>query len=182
MKGFLIYFIISMVVLVVTMFLIKRKSPAESDTFEGDKLDIRLSKMVIAFGIVVLLLAGFVISISFPVKETDSLSDIVGTSIMIGFLAVVGLICIIVPFIWKIQLIKDADYFVYKSVFGISRKVKYEDCENYKPYADGFLLKTKKKKFYIDVHAQHLTVFLKELANHNVKKIDTTPVAPRKLR
>lgn len=47
--------------------------------------------------------------------------------------------------VWKIQIYKDKDYFLYKTLFRKTCEIKYADCISYKYVTNGVIIQTNTK-------------------------------------
>lgn len=73
--------------------------------------------------------------------------------------------------IWKIEIFKDQDYFIYRNIFGKKYKIRYDECKCYKDGLNTFTLYAIGKRFFIDNKATNFYFLYSMLNKHKVKKI-----------
>ena len=73
--------------------------------------------------------------------------------------------------IWKVDVFTEEDYFLYRTLPYTTYKILYSDCVNYKWRNNTLILRTKRKKFYIDTYATNFKFLLSMLTKHKVAEI-----------
>lgn len=99
-------------------------------------------------------------------------NDTVSTWVMLGFLGfmLLGFIIVVVNLLWKIHIFRSEEYFIYRTAFGRTYKIQYEDCEYYTNGTNILYLKTHKKGFFVDNKASNFEFLLAMLTKHKVKE------------
>lgn len=110
-------------------------------------------------------LACIVLGCFFP---NDSFDLWVG--IGFGFFMLLGLGLIFITLVWKIDVYRNCDYFVYKSVLLKKKCVSYEECEFYINGTNTLKIKTGSKTFRIDNKATNLYFLIEMLNMNHVRK------------
>lgn len=82
--------------------------------------------------------------------------------------ALLGIVIIWETQFWKIDIYKCEDYFLYRTFFLKTHKVHYSDCISYKCGDHTIVLKTNKKRFYIDTMACNVEFLLTMLTQNKV--------------
>lgn len=75
---------------------------------------------------------------------------------LFGVFILAGLLMVFVALVWKIEVFRSQPYFIYRTMYGKTYKIQYQDCEKYayacSAYDDDshyLILYTGKKKIYI---------------------------------
>lgn len=82
-----------------------------------------------------------------------------------------GLALVLKTLIFKIDVYKNKDYFVYRSVFVKTRKIYYCECISYQCTQYDLIVKTGKKKITIDIHTINVEVLMGMLGKNKVRQI-----------
>lgn len=69
--------------------------------------------------------------------------------------------------LWKVEVFKDKNYFIYRTSFGRKYKVSYHECISYKNATNIFVIKTSRKTFYVDIHSRNFE-FLASRVEHAI--------------
>ncbi|MFF2450087.1 hypothetical protein ACFVSW_23880 [Neobacillus sp. NPDC058068] len=72
---------------------------------------------------------------------------------------------------WNIQIDKDSDYFIYRTTFGRTYKIYYNEISYFKTWKHLLLFKYKRKFFFVSPDAINYHFFLQMLIRKDVKKI-----------
>lgn len=82
-----------------------------------------------------------------------------------------GIFLMLMTRIWKIEIFRQKDYFIYRSFFR-TREIRYRECQSYKLTAGNLLvIQTGRRKLYLDLRAVNFDVLLIMLEQYNVKNI-----------
>lgn len=81
-----------------------------------------------------------------------------------------GVYLIMVGLFWNIQINKDSDYFVYRTIFGRIHKIYYNKISYYKTDKHAMIMKYNKKFFVINPYAINYDDFLQLLIKKDVVK------------
>lgn len=84
----------------------------------------------------------------------------------------IGFFIMLLSQIWKIEVFADRDYFMYRDLFCKTHRIQYTQCISYKITTNNIVLKTSKRKFYIDSNATNVEIFLDFLIKNNIKEIN----------
>lgn len=82
-----------------------------------------------------------------------------------------GLALVLKTLIFKMDVYKNKDYFVYRSVFVKTRKIYYCECISYQCTQYDLIVKTGKKKITIDIHTVNVEFLMGMLGKNKVKQI-----------
>jgi hypothetical protein len=82
-----------------------------------------------------------------------------------------GLLMTRLGFFWNIQMDKDSDYFIYRTTFGRTYKIFYNEISYYKTWKQALIFKYKRKFFIVSPDAINYNFFLQMLIRKDVKKI-----------
>jgi len=104
--------------------------------------------------------------ISFP-NDTAVLWVVIGFWIFI----LLGLYIFVSSLIWKINIFKERDYFLYTNSFGIKYEIHYSNILFYKDGYNTLRIKTNKRMFFIDNKATNFEFLLAMLKKHQVKEV-----------
>lgn len=69
--------------------------------------------------------------------------------------------------LWKVEVFKYENYFIYRTSFGRKYKVSYDECIAYKNATNMFVIKTQRKTFYVDIHSRNFE-FLASRVEHAI--------------
>ena len=90
--------------------------------------------------------------------------------IVFAIFLLLGLVLAVEPFIWKIHVFRNEDYFLYTTGFGRTYKVRYADIVNYKDSENTLILRTERKRFFIDNKATNFRYLHTMILQKGVKK------------
>lgn len=83
----------------------------------------------------------------------------------------VGMVLVYEALVWKIEIFRHEDYFLIRTVYKV-HTVRYRDCIGYRFATNELVLKTRKKKYRIDLMATNFDFFLSMLTQYNVPEIE----------
>lgn len=92
--------------------------------------------------------------------------------ILTCFFILLGVFLIAVTKIWKIEIFRHREYFLYRTAFCRVHKVQYSQCVSYEFKTNNLVLKTEKRTFYVDNKATNFEFLLIMLSQHKVKEIE----------
>lgn len=90
--------------------------------------------------------------------------------IFISFV-LLGIYLMTIGMVWKMEVFRNEDYFIYRSVFFKTYKINYADCISYKRTNNTVELITTNRTFHIDTIATNYEFFMAMLEKHKVKEI-----------
>lgn len=73
--------------------------------------------------------------------------------------------------LFKIDVYRSKDYFVYRNLFSRTRKIYYHECVSYQCTEHDLIVKTGKKKITIDIHTINVEVLMGMLGKNKVRQI-----------
>ena len=120
----------------------KTKKLAES--FGKDVVELKYPRFVIIIGIVEIVFCCLPYPLSCIFPDTFMGFDVF-TIIGFSVFALLGVVLIIAATAEKITVIKSEDYYLDRNFFGITRKIYYNDIENYRVYKGQYLILRIKK-------------------------------------
>jgi hypothetical protein len=85
-------------------------------------------------------------------------------------MVLLGLFSTLSGLFWNIKIEKDSDYFIYRTTFGRTFKVYYNEISYFKTWKHLLLFKYKSKFFFVSPDAINYDFFLQMLIKKNVKK------------
>lgn len=93
--------------------------------------------------------------------------------VVIGFwiFILLGLYIFVSSLIWKINIFKERDYFLYTNSFGIKYEIHYSNILFYKDGYNTLRIKTNKKMCFIDNKATNIEFLFAMLKKHKVKEV-----------
>jgi len=135
---------------------------------KNEHVTIHLPKLYKWVGLVCSIFSAtlFLLMMLFP---NDTAAIWVGIEFWIFIL--LGLYMFVTSFIWKINIFKEKDYFLYTNSFGIKYEIHYSDILFYKDGYNTLRIKTNKKMFFIDNKATNFEFLLAMLKKHKVKEV-----------
>lgn len=86
--------------------------------------------------------------------------------------ALLGIFIVVETRIWKIEIFRHKEFFIYRTMFYKTYKIKYQECDYYKLGTNIVKLKTQTKTFYIDNKVTNLEFLLAMLSAYNIKRLD----------
>ena len=87
------------------------------------------------------------------------------------FFVLLGVYLMTIAIIWKMEVFRNEDYFIYRSVFFRTYKINYADCISYKCTKNTVELITTNRTFHIDTIATNYEFFMAMLKKYKVKEI-----------
>ena len=133
------------------------------DSINCDRIEVSIPKEGAIIGFI-----GIIAFVLYLVFYFEKDSDIV------LFSPVIILVCvnlIYAPYSWRIVLLKDTGYFIYRGYFGKCENINYSDCKFFYLSANGRLtIKTVNRSIVVDrtsTNKEHLIAFLKK---HDVRE------------
>lgn len=122
--------------------IVKHNSTETVKNLEKEHIVLRLPKLYIIIGILsFIVLSAFLIMMIFFPNGTEAL----WVEILFAVFFLIGIFLILEPLIWRIDVFRSEDYFIYRSVFGKTRKIRYDECLWYQEKTNTVILKTEKK-------------------------------------
>lgn len=91
--------------------------------------------------------------------------------ILFCFFVLLGVFIIAETKIWKIEIFRHKDYFIYRTAFCRVHKIQYAECASYEFKTNNLVLKTGKRTFYVDNKATNFEFLMAMLSQHKVKEI-----------
>ena len=82
-----------------------------------------------------------------------------------------GVYLMAIAIIWKMEVFRNEDYFIYRSVFFRTYRINYADCISYKCTKNTVELITTNRTFHIDTIATNYEFFMAMLKKYKVKEI-----------
>jgi len=134
-----------------------------------DQVTVTLPKIYRWIGIATTaLFLGFAVVMSLTAGEDFSFPAL----IIFLFFSLLGLPLIIASSLWRIDVVRGSDTFVYRTSIGKTYTVSYDQIQYYdlRTISQQVILKTAKRKFYIDLNATNLGAFTDEMLLHAVKE------------
>ena len=162
--------IVSAVLLGIVFHIIDRSRDKEEEKDQkGEHTVVRFPKAYFWVGVVcTLVFTGFILLASFYNSETS------GTWVYIVFtaFAVLGVVLSVATSMWRIDLFKNEDYFLYKKAFGRTHNVLYKECLGYRfsTITRSVVVRTENKKIAVNVEQVNFEMFMSMLARHGVKE------------
>lgn len=140
------------------------------NNLQKNDIKIHLPKMYVWVGYICMIVFTAFILIA---KLTKNDTMTIGIELFFILLIFVGFIIVAHTKIWKIQIYRDKDYFLYKTLFRKTCEIKYADCISYKYVTNGVIIQTntKVKKIGIDQYATNFEFIICMLDKYNVKEI-----------
>ena len=172
---FIIYIIgfscIPFILYFITLSINKRNKKQLINNLTKDHLIVKLPMAYFWVGSVdVLFMAIFLLASYYSSQDTAGFSMHVAY-VLFTLLMIPGFILVVATKIWKIEIFRQEEFFIYKTIFCKKYKIWYKDCIGYKWSNNMFKLKTVKKNFYIDFRATNFEFFLAMIIQNKVKKL-----------
>ena len=149
---------------------IKAANEKAEKAAEGlDQVTVTLPKIYRLIGIVTIaLFSGFAIVMSLTAGEDFSFPAL----IVFLFFSLLGLPLIIASSLWYIDVVRGSETFIYRTSFGKTYTVRYDEIEYYdlRTTSQQLILKTAERKYYVDLNATNLGAFTDEMLLHGVKE------------
>ncbi|WHY85818.1 hypothetical protein QNH39_24990 [Neobacillus novalis] len=114
------------------------------------------------------IMAIVILSILFPdnTEDYNLIGFIVASSVILF-----GSLATIRGFLWRIDVSKDSDMFVYRTSFGRTYQIPYNEITYYKTQKHLLTFKYRRKIFIIHTQAINYSFFIRMLIEKNVKKV-----------
>jgi phosphotransferase system glucose/maltose/N-acetylglucosamine-specific IIC component len=149
---------------------IKSANEKAEKAAEGlEQVTVTLPKLYRWVGIVTTaLFLGFAIVMSLTAGEDFSFPAL----IIFLLFSLMGVPLIIASSLWHIDVVRGSDTFVYRTSFGKTYTVRYDEIQFYdlRTASRQVILKTAERKYYVDLNATHLDTFTDEMLLHGVKE------------
>lgn len=81
-----------------------------------------------------------------------------------------GTYLIMVGLFWNIQVDNDSDYYIYRTIFGRTYKIFYNEISYFKTWEHVMFIKYKGKIFVVHPYAINYNIFLQMLIRKDLKK------------
>lgn len=92
------------------------------------------------------------------------------TKAVFGFFVLIGIWIVIKTQIWKIEIFRSKDYFIYQLAPWRVYSVLYRECEYYRYSRDALVLKTKERTLRIELNATNLAFLTAMLTKNGVSQ------------
>lgn len=89
-----------------------------------------------------------------------------------GVFALMGNYLILAVLIFKIDIYKSKDYFLYRNILFRTYKIRYCDCVRYERKYNDFVLKTTGKTLRLDCDCTNIDFLISMLKQHEVKELE----------
>ena len=80
--------------------------------------------------------------------------------VVFGLFELLGIFLVVATLLWRIDVFRDKNFFVYRTSFGKKHTIKYDDCVSRKFKTNAVVLKTYNKTIYIDMNAKNFEFLL----------------------
>lgn len=149
-------------------FVDKENSKEIEKNLTKEHIVIRLPKAYMWVGCLdISVFAAFICIMTFFPNDTAE----AWVKVSFGVFILMGAVLVAATLIWKIEIFRSENYFIYRTLPFKSYKIQYSDCVSYKFVPNTLVLKTKKKTLQIDIHATNLEFMLVMLSQHEIKEI-----------
>lgn len=134
-----------------------------------DHIVLRLPKVYIWIGSIGILffLALIILSSLFP----NGTEGVFSYSVFIAFV-ILGIFIVLEALLWKVDVFRHKDYFVYRTMFFKTYTIEYKDCEYYIWEKNTIKIKTSNKTFRFDSKSSNIEFLLGLLNKNGVSKIN----------
>ena len=135
---------------------------------DKEHIVIRLPKVYLWIGCldISFFITCFLLMIWFP---NDTISDWV--LILFVLFVLIGVAIVLETQFWKIEIFRNKNYFLLRTILLKKRKILYSECKSYKYTSNYIVLKTDKKIYHIDSHVTNIEYLLVMLNRHKIKNI-----------
>ncbi len=172
-ERFIAYALIPIVLYVIFYFVDKQNDKKAIINLEKEHIIIRTPNAFLWIGIIgTLIFSIFILFTIFP----NNISSPIGKNIWWVLLIfcsfdLLGIYIIFNTLVWKIEIFKTKDYFLYKPLFK-TYKIKYKDCLWFTIKDNGVLvIKTNTKNVNANTFFTNYEFLLAMLVKHGVKEI-----------
>ena len=107
------------------------------------------------------------LTILFVLCSSPKIELVIWSYVAFLFLGSIFMSLLLSERLWKVEVFKDENYFIYRTSFGRKYKVSYNECIAYKNATNMFVIKTQRKTFYVDIHSRNFG-FLASRVEHAV--------------
>lgn len=80
----------------------------------------------------------------------------------------IGIAIVLETQIWKIEIFRNENYFLYRTLPCKMYRTLYSDCVSYRFEANTLVLRTKERTFHIDTHTTNFEFLLAMLTQHKI--------------
>lgn len=153
------------VVLCILAYLIeKRNSRIFIGNIESEYVVVQLPRYYFCISCVSIIISVILFFLVPHRSEPEFILKCVVSTIffILGYLIYVGTL------IWRIYIFLSKDYFIYRTTFGKKYKIFYRDCSSYNCDNNVLKLRTKGKRFFIDIKSENFQYFYEMLEENNV--------------
>ena len=159
--------LISIAVSLLFLYIDKNNQKQIIKNIGKDHITVRLPNAYLWLGCLdVLLFAYFTLMMVLFPNDTAA----TWVFILFSFFITIGVFIIMAALIWKIDVFKSKDYFLYRTIFFRNYTIYYSDCICYEFKGKGICLKTSFKTFQIDGNATNFEFILAMLVKNKVKE------------
>ena len=171
MQRYLIYtgipIAVSNILSILFVYIRKNNKSESTEELSDNHIVVTLPKMYLVIGCIDILFFGICIFLSI-LKPNGTAT--VWVWIEFGIFMLLGAVIVWVTVIWKIDIFRNENYFIYRTAFGNVLKIRYDECKQYELKENTMILKTVQKNLYMDMFAKNSDVFLSILRQNNVKR------------
>ena len=86
-----------------------------------------------------------------------------------GVFDLLGIFLITSTLLWRIDVFREKPFFRYRTVFGKTYYIPYDDCIQCVSKTSGHILKTRTKRIFLDAHAENMP-FLLALLSQQIRE------------
>lgn len=166
-KHFIVFSLIQIILFVMFYYIGKNNDKEILKNIDKEHVIIKYPKAYIWVGIAdILFCSVFLFLMIFYPNGTESWWVFVG----FGFFDLLGLAIFLNAIMWKIDVFKSKDYFLYRPLFK-TYKIKYDDCLWYKYEYLNSKIKTIKQTIHIEMGITNLEYLLAMLDKHKIKEL-----------
>jgi len=150
---FLIPALIPIVLGVLMSYMVKSNDKELIKNLSKNHVILRLPKLYLWVGFIDVFVFTFCLFLMYLYPDNTAYPWVV--YVLSVPLELIGIYLIVATLTWKVEVFRDKDYFIYRTVFGRKYKIKYDECVECKYKTNTFILKTQNKTFYIDQYARN---------------------------
>ena len=150
--------------------ILRTKDDAKIKNSSEEHIVIRLPKAYLWIGLICF--AFFAMFFTFAITSGQENSYWVCPSF--ALFALMGLFIAVETKIWKIEIFRNYDFFIYRTAFLRTYKIFYSDCKGFKLNDNYLTLKTHNKTFLIDRHSMDSEFFQEMLSRYKIKEENST--------
>ena len=160
--------LISLTVGLLYSKIYERKCKSVIENLNNDHIVVRLPKALFWIGCLgtMVFATAIVLMTLFP-NDTASL----WVYILFSAFILLGIYLMAIGIIWKVEIFKQEDYFIYRSIFFRTYKIRYADCISYKCTNNTVELITKNRTLHIDTIATNFEFFMAMLKKNKIKEL-----------